>query len=462
MRCQRGTVMKRFIALALTFLCFGLLIAGCGRSVKDAPIERMSPQRPAWLNQPAGQCERGMRCVVVQGEAADLGDARSMARAKGVSELVSELAVRIRSTLSIREDQGYSDERVSESGGMSQTLEARVRGQLVGVRTLSVYWERRFAYTSNGTVLSYQTWLTVGVPIVTLTALRDDAKQRTSNYENDVNQLTQRLSALSKGGTGCSSAEAVRLLEDARALIGLRDQLMIESPAGNIKLEGILSRLKSGVRHLIKRRKSRTGSVVSLESTLTLFGGVLAGVGFEVSGLKNGALASKAGNLTPGGGLELNLTGVRYLEGTSFVLSLLTPELVSLQVELAPVVPVVPVEIELVAHSAQELGTLIAAAEQRILSAHPSLVRCSQGMPRCFKLVVNIDLLTSKPKMARMVYQSRGTVRVALDALPLVRLEPIERNLVGVGSSVMQSRRHLRVVVLDEIHKLTAKILSSL
>ena len=454
--------MIRLRAVPLIGMCGLLYVFGCSAPVKNAPIERMAPERPGWLKQTDGQCERGLRCVVVQGEATDLSDARSAARAKGVSELVSEVAVGIRSKLSVRESQRYANGRVSESGGMLQTLEARVRGQLVGVRTLSVYWERRCAYTSEGTTLSYQAWLTVGVPVVTLTSLRDDAKQRTANYEADVKRLAQRLEAHSGNGTVWSSADAVRILEDTHGLMEQRERLIIDSPAGDNTLDGVVTRIKTGLSHVIRRRSTPGGSVVGLESRLTLFGASLAGIGYEVSDLTNGAIASKKGRLTPQGGLSLNLTDVRYLKPTTFVLRLLPSAHISLDVELVPALPSVPVEVELVALNARALGTLRARVEQRVLSAHPRLVRCSPKEARCFRIRVQIDLVTSKPKMAKMVYQSRGRVGVALDALPMVHLEPIERNVVGLGSSIRQSRRHLRGVVLDEIQKVTAKLLNSL
>jgi hypothetical protein len=141
--------------MQLVYACLVLALFGCGSKVQDAPVERMSEKRPSWIKSPAGKCKPGFRCLVVQGEAPDLSDARSSARAKGVSELVSELAVRIRSRLSVNESQQFSNGSISEYSQVSQTIESRVRGQLVGVRTLSEYWERRFRYSSTGSTLSY-------------------------------------------------------------------------------------------------------------------------------------------------------------------------------------------------------------------------------------------------------------------------------------------------------------------
>ena len=336
------------------------------------------------------------------------------------------------------------------------------RGQLVGVRTLSVYWERRLTYTSEGSGLSYRAWLTVGVPIATLTSLREDAKLRSSNYEKSATQLAELLRSRSASRTGWSGEQAVRFLEDAHGLMRLRDDLMIASPAGDNQLAVVLSRLKSGLRHEVNRRTGGAGSAVNLETRLTLFGVPLAGVAYEISGLQNGKLGTRKGNLTVGGELSLNLTGVRYLDRTTFVLSLMSPDLAALRIELAPRLTNVPVEVEVVAHNAQELGPLKTSIEEQVLAAHPLLVRCGTSHSRCFRLVVKIETLTSEPRMAKRVYQSRGSVSVALDTLPLVYLKPIERKLVGVGSSIKQSQRHFNVVLLDEIQKVTATLLGSL
>lgn len=453
--------MNRWVASFLICSCMGLAVIGCSTPTRNAPVERMSEERPGWIKQPSGKCAPGMRCVVVQGQAAALSDARSTARAKGVSELVAELAIRIRSKLSVLEKQRFSNDRVSESGAVSQSLEVRVRGQLVGVRTLSVYWERRFTYTSEGSVLSYQAWLTVGVPISTLASLRDDAKQRTSSFERDASRLAARFNE-SSADADWSSATAIRSLEEAQGLIEQRERLIIDSTAGNTKLTAIRSRLKSGLRHVLKLRSHESGGVVRFESRVSLFGAPLPGVGYEISDLVNGVLASSRGSLSPDGSLILNLTDVRQLKSTTFVVSILSPGLVSLPVTLEPGLSAVPVEIELVARNVRDASALQASVEQHVLAAHPRLIRCTTSSPRCFRLMVNIDLVASKPRMAKMVYQTRGRIRIALDASPVSHLEPVERDLVGLGSSVNRSRLHLRKIVLSEIQRIVLGMVGSL
>ena len=108
------------------------------------------------------------------------------ARGKGVTELAAELAVKISSRLVVDERQRVSDGVSSERTALHQALESRVKGQLTGVRTLGEYWERDVMYTSQGAQMNYRLWLTVGVPVVVLNALKVDAAARTKAFVSDV------------------------------------------------------------------------------------------------------------------------------------------------------------------------------------------------------------------------------------------------------------------------------------
>ncbi|MGB0647387.1 MAG: hypothetical protein ACPGQS_09455 [Bradymonadia bacterium] len=452
---KRNRVERRVLPLCIIACLFHF---GCMRQVKDGPIERMGESRPSWLKAPSGRCSVGFRCVVVQGQAVDLTDARMSARGKGVTELAAELAVKISSRLVVDERQRVSDGVSSERTELHQALESRVKGQLTGIRTLGEYWERDVTYTSQGAQMTYRAWLTVGVPVVVLNALKTDAAARTQVFASDAELLLRDVRKLTEQ-RGLKSAKAKRLLSRARELVDRQNLLIIDTPEGASKLDEALRRLHEGINVKVLGRRRVGDRAIRLRLKVSLFKAALRGERIDAAVASNGQVPQIDMILDKAGTAELTLNDVRGMKPIVLTLTVGKHKSLRKEITVAPELTQLPVDLHLTVNGRRLDREFPASVKRTILEKFKHLVECRRTRKRCLRLDVDIRARPLGNPTVRQVHQMRGEIKVKLQS-PFDRpAYTVEKSLVGLGSSTPAASRDFERRMLVEVEEIFGNVI---
>ena len=204
-----------------------VLISGCASVKQQGLVDRMTPERPAWLKEPASVCPPSYRCALAEGRGSELSGATAAAKGKAVSSLISEVAVEITSLLEVHDVTRTQGDVVKEKSRIIQRVASRVRGHLTDTRTVSNYWEKSIRHSAKGSRLEYESYVVVGVPTSTLAKMRREAHATKQSLEEEVELFRGQFYGTMLRNLSDSLGE---LLSGIKGYRSRADALVIASP----------------------------------------------------------------------------------------------------------------------------------------------------------------------------------------------------------------------------------------